>query len=143
MIRIPHSKIAVDPMPDPDVSPGGIIIPDEAKDKCDQGIVRYIGEDVHDIRVGDHVLFSAYSGTVVKLEGEGILIILHAEFVTCIIQSADTDIPGLYFRDTDGTYWNATREMATRFIADAVAQEDYLSARTKNTKPKREEIKRG
>ena len=141
MIRIPRGKIGVDPMFDPDTSPGGIIIPDVAKDKCDQGIVRYVGEDVRDIKVGDHVLFSAYTGTTVRIDGEGLFIILYAEFVTCVIESPDTEIPGLFFVDREGQYWPAPREMATTFIADAVSQQQYLAARTRNTKP--DDIKRG
>lgn len=117
MIRLTSGKIAVDPLFDPEVTSGGIIIPDIAKDKVDQGIVRYIGSDVADINIGDHVLFSAYSGTTVRLEGEGLLIILHSDFVTCIIEQVDSEVPGLYFKDGLGEYWPATREMATQFIA--------------------------
>lgn len=122
MIRLTAGKIAVDPMFDPDEAfEGGIIvIPDHLKGKVDQGIVRYIGPDVvHDIRIGDHVLFSAYSGTTIRVEGEGLLIILHSDFITCVLESPDTEVPGLYFYDGE-QYWPATREMATKFIADAV-----------------------
>ena len=129
MIRLTAGKIAVDPMLDPDTSPGGIIIPDMAKSKCDQGIVRYIGDDVTDIEVGDHVLFSAYSGTTVRMDGEGVIIILRAEFVVGVIHPImNTEIPGLYFMDRGGEYWPATREMATRFIADAVNYEKSIKS---------------
>ncbi len=178
MIGLTSGKIAVDPMLDPELSAGGIIIPDIAKDKCDQGIVRYVADDVTEIAVGDHVLFSAYTGTTVRLEGEGLLIILHQDFVTCKVEDLDTEVPGLYFKGkTDwndvrnklrdiisdmvapgtnngftesdlGTiidmcqpeYWPATREMATRFIADAVGEHKKVKARMLN---KKEAVGRG
>ena len=122
MIGLTRGKVAVEPMFDPDESPGGIIIPDMAKERCDQGIIKYVGEGVDEYKIGDHVLFSGYTGTTVRLEDEGILIIFHSDFIVCRIDSPDTDVPGLYFRDNTGEYWTATREMATKFIADSVAQ---------------------
>jgi chaperonin GroES len=57
---------------------GGILIPDNAKEKPIQGVVIAVGNGktladgtirTLDIRVGDKVLFSKYSGTEVKLDG--------------------------------------------------------------------------
>jgi len=101
MIKVPREKIAVSPIFDPDESPGGIIIPDIAKERCDQGMVKYIGADVEDIEIGDYVLFSGYTGTTVKLDGEGYLIIMHKDFVTCKVDNPDTDVAGLYFKGYD------------------------------------------
>lgn len=98
MIRLSENKIAVSPIFDPDKSPGGIYIPEQAKDRCDQGIVKYIGPEVKDIKVGDYVLFSGYTGTLVSLEDEGLLIIFREEFVTCRIEPENVVIPGLFFK---------------------------------------------
>ena len=63
---------------------GGIIIPDSAKEKPQEGEVVAVGsgrlnEDGKitpiDVKVGDKILFSKYSGTEIKIEGEEYLII--------------------------------------------------------------------
>lgn len=100
----------------------GLIIPDEALERCDQGIVKYVGSDCHDVQVGDYVLFSGYSGTTVRLEGEGVVIILAEDFITCIIESPDTDVSGLFFRSTNGEYWPATYEMSVDLIRRAIEE---------------------
>jgi len=64
-------------------SAGGIIIPDTAKEKPQEGKVVAIGpgrrEDgkvlTVDVKVGDRILFGKYSGTEIKLDGEEHLII--------------------------------------------------------------------
>ena len=64
-------------------SAGGIIIPDTAKERPQQGRIVAVGpgkrEDgkvlVPDVKVGDRVLFGKYSGTEIKLDGEEHLIL--------------------------------------------------------------------
>ncbi|KKK92651.1 hypothetical protein LCGC14_2700810 [marine sediment metagenome] len=133
---LPRGKIAVTPLFDPDTTPSGrIIIPDQAKERCDQGIVKYIGKPIItvckdceenlateplDIQIGDHVMFSGYTGTFMRLEGEGLLIILPADYVTAVIETEPTDIPGLFFQDLDGDYYTATYEMAMDLIGRGI-----------------------
>lgn len=121
MLKLPRDKVAIDPIFDPDKSPSGLLhIPEQAKERCDQGIVRYIGPDVKEVKIGDYVLFSGYSGTLMNLEGEGLLIIMNEPFIVATIdEQRDPDIPGLYFKGTDGTYFNATYEQALQLIARA------------------------
>lgn len=119
MIELVEDKVAIDPIWDSDYSPSGLlIIPEEAKDRCDQGIIKYIGPDVKNHQVGDYVTFSGYSGTLVRLEGEGTLIIMREEWLELIVHPPETDIPGLFFQDKEGNYWPATHEMATTLIAE-------------------------
>ena len=63
---------------------GGIILPDTAKEKPSEGIVIAAGEGPRtpdgktlpmSVKVGDHILFSKWSGTEVKIDGEPHLII--------------------------------------------------------------------
>lgn len=152
MIRLTTTKIAVDPILDSDITAGGIIIPDIAKDRADQGIVKYIGPECKHVEIGDYVLFSGYTGTTVRLEGEGLLIILHEEFVTCKIEPPDTEIPGVYFRDRMGIYFPATYEMAIGLISKAFGELNMPDARGNRrigyidreaTRPKKEEYRRG
>lgn len=121
MLRVPHNKIAVTPIRDPDMI-GSIIVPDTAKEREDQGIVKYIGEGVKEIKVGDYVLFSGYTGTMVSIEGEGVIIIMPEEFAVARIDPPDTDVKGLYFRGSDGSYFTATYEMALELMAQAFEQ---------------------
>lgn len=120
MIRLPRQKVALTPLYDPDTTPSGrIIIPDMAKERCDQGLVKYVGADVDEhIKVGMHVLFSGYSGTLTHIDGEGTLIIMHQDFIIAELPDPpQTEIPGLFFQGTDGQYFQATYEYAMEFIA--------------------------
>ena len=124
MIKVPARKVAVEPIFDPDKI-GHIYVPDQAKERCDQGIVKYVGEKVRELGVGDYVLFSGYSGTLVNLEGEGRLIILPESFVVARIYPAGTPIAGLYFKDRDGEFFEATYEEAFHLIAQATEESGW------------------
>jgi chaperonin GroES len=83
-IRPLHDRILVKRIEEEEKTKGGIIIPDTAKEKPQEGRVVAVGkgkvdEDGKvrplDVKAGDRVLFSKYSGTEVKLEGDDHLII--------------------------------------------------------------------
>lgn len=98
MLKLTKDRILVQGIPDPDKTEGGLWIPDVAKDRTDQGIVMYMGPDVKDLRIGDYVLFSGYDGEVIRLEDEGYFILLSESACRCVIQNADTEVNGLYFK---------------------------------------------
>ncbi len=69
-------------------SKGGIIIPDSAKEKPLEGIVLAVGSGKElkngkrhpmDVKTGDRVLFTKYSGTEIKFEGEDHLLITEGD----------------------------------------------------------------
>jgi chaperonin GroES len=69
---------------------GGIIIPDNAKEKPSQGEVVAVGPGGRDeagklipidIKVGDKVLFGKWSGTEIKLDGEDVLIMKESDIM--------------------------------------------------------------
>ena len=73
----------------------GIVIPDNAAEKPDQGEVLAVGPGKHDedgdriemsVKVGDRVLFGKYSGQTVKLDGEELLVI-REEDVLAIVEA--------------------------------------------------------
>jgi chaperonin GroES len=79
-----HDRILVKRIDEEEKTKGGIIIPDTAKEKPQEGKVIAVGsgkvlEDgtvrPPDVHKGDRVLFSKYSGSEIKLEGEEHLII--------------------------------------------------------------------
>jgi chaperonin GroES len=76
---------------------GGIIIPDTAKEKPQEGEVVAVGEGKYrddgtrqtlDVRVGDRVLFGKYSGSEVKIDNEELLIMREDEILGIIQRAA-------------------------------------------------------
>ena len=82
-IRPLHDRVIVRRLEEEKKSAGGILIPDNAAEKPDQGEVIAIGngkilEDGKvrplDVKVGDRILFGKYSGSTVKVEGTEYLV---------------------------------------------------------------------
>ena len=76
------SRILIQEIPDDEISPGGIIIPDTAKEKPTRGRVVALGtggEEDFIVNEGDEILFSKYVGSEIKMEGEKFLIIREDE----------------------------------------------------------------
>ncbi|MEO9612827.1 MAG: co-chaperone GroES [Nitratireductor sp.] len=78
-------------------SKGGIIIPDTAKEKPQQGDVIAIGPGMRDergnlvapdIEVGDRILFGKWSGTEIKLDGEDLLIMKETDIMGVVEKTA-------------------------------------------------------
>ena len=65
----------------PDVSRGGIIIPEVAKDRPLEGVVVATGPAVECMLVGDRVLFGKFAGTEVHLHGEPYLLLRAEELL--------------------------------------------------------------
>jgi chaperonin GroES len=56
-------------------TPGGIYIPDTAKEKPQKGAVEAVGSEVKEIKVGNTILFDKYSGSKVIIDNNEYLII--------------------------------------------------------------------
>jgi len=83
-----HDRILVRRLEDNETIRGGIIIPDSAKEKPQEGEVVAAGKGKSndegkvfplDVKVGDRVLFGKYSGTEIKFDGEEFLIMREEE----------------------------------------------------------------
>ena len=82
-IRPLHDRVLVKRLIEEEKTRGGIIIPDTAKEKPQEGRVVAVGKGRYedgkvvplDVRAGDRILFGKYSGNEVKIEGEEHLII--------------------------------------------------------------------
>jgi len=118
-------SVFIDPIDDPDMSPSGLLyVPTQAKERTDQGIVRYVGEQCRLAKIGDWVLFNGYAGTLVFLEGEGRLISMDERDIVAICgphEWASTQVPGLYYKDKDGNYFTATFESALDLLKENAA----------------------
>lgn len=115
MISLLSDRVAVRYFPDPDKI-GSIIVPDMAKERADQGIVKYIGSKVKEVKVGDYVIFSGYTGTAVHISEEDSLIILPEDQIKAIVHPPATQISGLYHLDPNGEVIEATYESAFNII---------------------------
>ena len=87
-IRPLHDHVFVRRIAEGEQSRGGIIIPDTARERPQEGEVVAVGEGKYrtdgvrqslDVRVGDRVLFDKYSGSEIKLDGEELLIMREDE----------------------------------------------------------------
>src|SRR6266511_23003 len=130
MLQMIGTKLAVIPLFDPDKTPSGLLyIPEVAKERCDQGIVKYVGPDCKLVKPGDYVMFSGYTGTALKFEEEGTLILFHEEFVVAKIEGQvidETEVPGLFFEGVrkrgHRTFFPETVEFALTLIAKALEE---------------------
>ena len=92
-----HDRIVVRRIEAEQKSAGGIIIPDTAKEKPQQGEVIAVGPGARneqgqlmplDVKSGDTVLFGKWSGTEVKIDGEDLLIMKESDIMGVLEQSA-------------------------------------------------------
>jgi chaperonin GroES len=85
-----HDRVVVRRIEEDERTKGGIIIPDTAKEKPQQGEIVAVGpgaldEKGHvqplDVKPGDRVLFGKWSGTEVKIDGEELLIMKESDIL--------------------------------------------------------------
>ena len=92
-----HDRVVVRRIEEEARSPGGVIIPDTAKEKPMQGEVVAVGPGARDesgkriqpdVKAGDTVLFGKWSGTEVKLDGEELLIMKESDIMGIVEETA-------------------------------------------------------
>jgi chaperonin GroES len=97
-VRPLHDRIIVRRLEEGEQQIGGIIIPDTAKEKPQQGTVIAAGNGKVkddgtriplDVKAGDRVLFGKYSGQEIKLDGEEYLIVKEDEMLAVIEDETD------------------------------------------------------
>ena len=88
-----HDRVIVRRIEEGEQMRGGIIIPDSAKEKPQEGEIIAVGEGKYredgtrqtlDVKAGDRVLFGKYSGSEIKLDGEEFLIMREDEILGII-----------------------------------------------------------
>ena len=88
-----HDRVVVRRLEGEEKSKGGIIIPDTAKEKPQEGEIIAVGSGARDeagklvpldVKAGDRVLFGKWSGTGVKLNGEDLLIMKESDIMGII-----------------------------------------------------------
>src|SRR5204863_3955627 len=95
-IRPLHDRVIVKRIEEERKSAGGIVIPDTAAEKPDQGEIVAVGKGKKDdqgklipidVKVGDRVLFGKYSGQTVKVKGDELLV-MREEDIMGVIEGA-------------------------------------------------------
>jgi len=88
-----NDKVLVKRLEAEEVTKGGIVLPDTAKEKPREGKILAIGDGkvlengkraAFQVKVGDRVLFSSYAGTEIKIEGEELLILSEDDVLAVI-----------------------------------------------------------
>jgi chaperonin GroES len=87
------NRLVVEPLEQEELTPGGIILPETAKEKPQKGTVLSSGpgdrdEDGKripmDVKVGDVVLYAKYSGTEIKLDSKKLLILRETDVLAIV-----------------------------------------------------------
>jgi chaperonin GroES len=90
------SRVVVEPIEQEDITAGGIVLPETAKEKPQKGTVLSVGLGDRDdegkrvpmdVSVGDVVLFAKYAGTEIKVDGGKKLLILRESDLLAIVEN--------------------------------------------------------
>ncbi|MFZ4814609.1 MAG: co-chaperone GroES [Phototrophicaceae bacterium] len=85
-----HDRVLIEPLEQEETTASGIILPETAKEKPQQGTVLAVGAGARnedgeritpDVQAGDRVLFAKYAGTEVKLDGKKLLIMKETDIL--------------------------------------------------------------
>ena len=86
-------RLVVKPIEQDDVTVGGIMLPDTAKEKPQKGEILAAGPGARndagervelDVKVGDTVLYAKYAGTEIKLDGEKVLVLRESDVLAIV-----------------------------------------------------------
>jgi chaperonin GroES len=86
-------RVIVEPIEQEEMTPGGIILPETAKEKPQEGKVLAAGPGERnekgeripmELKVGDKVLFAKYSGTDIKMDGKKLLIMRESDILAVV-----------------------------------------------------------
>ena len=87
------NRVLIEPIEQEEMTAGGIVLPETAKEKPQQGMILAIGPGgrdengkriAMDVAAGDKVLFAKYSGTEVKIDGKKLLILREDDILAVV-----------------------------------------------------------
>jgi chaperonin GroES len=87
------SRVVVEPVDENEITAGGIVLPETAKEKPQKGVVLSVGpgdrdeDGKHipmDVKAGDTVLFAKYGGTEIKIDGKKLLILRESDLLAIV-----------------------------------------------------------
>ena len=86
-------RVVVKPIEQDEITAGGIMLPDTAKEKPQEGVILAVGPGTRndagvrvelDVAVDDIVLYAKYAGTEIKLEGEKVLVLRESDILAVV-----------------------------------------------------------
>ncbi len=101
-LRPLHDRVLVRRLESDEKTAGGIIIPDTAKEKPQEGLIIAVGTGSRtddgkivplDVKKGDKILFGKWSGTEVKINGEDLIIMKESDILAVLDASATKVVP--------------------------------------------------
>ena len=87
------SRVVIEPLEQEEITSGGIVLPETAKEKPQKGKVLSVGPGDRDdegkrvpmdVKAGDTVLFAKYAGTEIKVEGKKLLILKESDVLAIV-----------------------------------------------------------
>lgn len=88
------NRVVVEPIEQEEVTPGGIVLPETAKEKPQKGEILSVGPGERDedgkripmdVKEGDTVLFAKYAGTEIKLNNKKLLILKESDILAILV----------------------------------------------------------
>jgi chaperonin GroES len=88
------NRVVVEPVEQEEVTAGGIVLPETAKEKPQKGLVISVGPGDRDddgdyipmdVKQGDTVLFAKYAGTEIKIDGKKLLILRESDLLAIVL----------------------------------------------------------
>lgn len=88
------NRVVVEPMEQEEITPGGIVLPETAKEKPQKGTILSTGPGERDedgkripmdVKEGDTVLFAKYAGTEIKLNNKKLLILKESDILAILV----------------------------------------------------------
>jgi chaperonin GroES len=87
------SRVVIEPLESEEITAGGIVLPETAKEKPQKGTILAAGPGDRDdegkrialdVKVGDVVLYAKYSGTEIKVDGKKLLILRESDILAIV-----------------------------------------------------------
>jgi chaperonin GroES len=87
------SRVVIEPLEQEEITSGGIVLPETAKEKPQKGTILASGPGDRDddgkrismdVKVGDVVLYAKYAGTEIKVEGKKLLILKESDILAIV-----------------------------------------------------------
>jgi chaperonin GroES len=86
-------RVVIEPTPREEMTKSGIVLPDTAKEKPQEGVIVAVGpgrtledgkREAMDVKAGDKVLYAKYAGTEFKVDGEELLIVSQKDILAIV-----------------------------------------------------------
>ena len=90
------SRVVIEPIEQEEITAGGIVLPETAKEKPQQGLILSVGPGDRDeagkripmdVAIGDKVWFAKYSGTEIKMDNKKLLILRESDILAIVVES--------------------------------------------------------